>query len=34
MVWRDIIAQNHHITKNVDSAFFAMKTNFLILYIQ
>jgi len=24
----DSIAQNHHITKNVDSAFFAMKTNF------
>jgi branched-chain amino acid transport system substrate-binding protein len=24
----DSIAQNHHITKNVDSALFAMKTNF------
>jgi ABC-type branched-subunit amino acid transport system substrate-binding protein len=24
----DSIAQNHHITKNVDSAMFAMKTNF------
>ena len=26
MVWRDKIAQNHQITKNIDAALFAMKT--------
>ena len=29
----DKIAQNHQITKNVDSALFAMKTIFPILYM-
>ena len=28
----DSIAQNHHTTKNIDSALCAIKTNFQILY--